>query len=151
MVDFVRSWMNMPKWSLVESLWYPMLLGSTTISAKRKSGLEIEQSFKHQCVNYQSLLNDYKTSYHGSKILNCDQSNLFQEVERINTGENQYWKESRFASIVFRPSCFGLENFYFFPWQDKQDCHPWSIRFLWDRSHETTLPIVLSWVFFGQC
>ena len=64
-----------------------MLLGSTTISSKRKSGLEIEQSFKHQCVNYQSLLNDYKTSYHGSKILNCDQSNLFQEVERINTGK----------------------------------------------------------------
>lgn len=64
-----------------------MLLGSTTISAKRKSGLEIEQSFKYQCVNYQSLLNDYKTSYHGSKVLNCDQSNLFQEVERINTGK----------------------------------------------------------------
>ena len=49
-----------------------------------KSGLQVDrQVFREKCAAYKYHLEQAKTSYHRSQILNCDQSQLFKLVDRM--------------------------------------------------------------------
>ena len=54
----------------------------------RSTRLEVDrQMYKEECENYQRLLDKAKSSYHSTRLSNCDQRELFKEVDKMTNGK----------------------------------------------------------------